>query len=193
MTFLHRATHRATTGKGTRALAIGSAALLLVASACGDDDADVGTVAETADVAVTDAVEQAETTQADLASTLRDNYLDTIAGFVERVDLSQVFDTDEFTFFAPNDAAFTSLSADEIADLLSQPDTIVDILRNHTLDERVTSTDLTTRGEVTTEEGQTLIVTADGGTVTLDGATVVTTDIDAGGGIVHVVDSLLVP
>jgi uncharacterized surface protein with fasciclin (FAS1) repeats len=192
MTFLNRAeTARRTTG--TRALAMGSAALLLFATACGDDDADVGTVAETADVAVTDAVEQAEATQTDLAATLRNNGLDTVAGFVERVDLSQVFDTDEFTFFAPNDAAFTTLSADEIADLLAEPGTIVDILRNHTLDERVTSTDLTTRGDVTTENGQTLVVSTDGGTVTLDGATVVTTDIDAGGGIIHVVDSLLVP
>jgi uncharacterized surface protein with fasciclin (FAS1) repeats len=178
-----------------RRLSAATAALLLTAAACGSDDTadDLDIDATDVENVVDSVVDQVETAPDDLAQTLRDNGLDTIAGVVEQIDLSELLDDEDFTFFAPNDEAFTTLGADQTADLLTDPAQVVDVLRNHTLAERVSADELTSAGTVTTEAGESLEVTTDGSSVTLGEVTVVSTDIDAGGGVIHVVDGFLIP
>lgn len=188
-----------------RALAIG--AVVSLAAACGGDDDTLGLGDEDADVtagdveaevadatdAVDDIADEAEEGADELADVLRDNDLATTATAVELVDFHEITDTPAFTFFAPNDEAFTSLSGDELTDLLAQPTEVAEVLRNHTIGERLSAEDLTDGMKLVTEAGNVLTVSVDGDTVKVGEATVVTTDVDVDDGVVHVVDALLVP
>ncbi len=100
--------------------------------------------------------------------------------------------TETFTFFAPNDDAFTTLTAEQTAELLTDPSQIVETLRNHTLDTTVTAEDLTSLEQVSTRAGETLDVTVDGDTVMVGDVTAVTNDIEVGDGVIHVVDGFLI-
>jgi len=178
--------------------------LIAVLAACGSDNAAVdlgdGTVAVDVtelegdvDSVVDDFVDESDSNSADLSQTLRDNGLDSAAGIVDQIDVAELVGDGEFTFLAPNDEAFTSLSADEMADLLSDPAQILETLRNHSLDGTQTATDLTTAASVDTRAGESLPVTVDGDTVMIGDVVVVTTDIEVGGGVIHVVDGFLLP
>ena len=145
------------------------------------------------DSVVDDVVDEADSTSADLTQTLRDNGLNSAAGIVEKIDVAELVGDGEFTFLAPNDEAFTSLSADEMADLLSDPAQILETLRNHAPEGTQMAADLTTAASVDTRAGETLPVTVDGDTVMIGDAVVVTTDIEVGGGVIHVVDGFLLP
>ena len=183
---------------------IAAGILIAVLAACGSDNAAVdlgdGTVAVDVtelegdvDSVVDDFVDESDSNSADLSQTLRDNGLDSAAGIVDQIDVAELVGDGEFTFLAPNDEAFTSLSADEMADLLSDPAQILETLRNHSLDGTQSATDLTTAASVDTRAGESLPVTVDGDTVMIGDVVVVTTDIEVGGGVIHVVDGFLLP
>ena len=179
------------TATTSRRAAAGAAALLLTIAGCGSDSP-----AEVADDA-TDTAEEVVNTldeqQSDLAETLRAEGLSSVATAVEAIDVSQLTDSEEFTFLAPNDEAFQALDASQVADLMANPDELLDVLRNHTIAERLPASEITGVGSVETEEGNTLDVSVDGDTVMVGPATVVSTDIDVGDGVVHVVDRLIIP
>ena len=67
------------------------------------------------------------------------------------------------------------------------------MLENHTLADTVTADELTSMESVETEAGETLVVTTEGETVRVGDAEVVSTDIEVGDGVIHVVDGLLIP
>ena len=178
--------------------------LIAVLAACGTDDGAVNVGDGTVEVDVTalegdvdsvvdDVVDEADSSSADLAQTLRDNGLESAAGIVDQIDVAELVGDGEFTFLAPNDEAFTSLSADDMADLLSDPAQILETLRNHSLDGTQLATDLTTAASVDTRAGENLPVTVDGDTVMIGDVVVVTADIEVGGGVIHVVDGFLLP
>jgi uncharacterized surface protein with fasciclin (FAS1) repeats len=101
-----------------------------------------------------------------------------------------------FTVFAPTDAAFTAL-LDSLgvtkAELLARDD-LADILKYHVLSgSSVKSADLAAAQDVTTLEGSNLTVTKEGGTVKAGSASVSTPDIDSSNGVIHVIDSVLLP
>ena len=193
MTALHppRRRHRAF------AVPMLAAATLLAVSACGSDesaddqllDVDAGEVDDVVDSAVSEVDETSE----DLAETLRDNGLDSIAGVVEQVDVSEWLGDGDFTFFAPNNEAFLGLDADQTAELLTDPAQILDVLRNHTLADTVVADELVDMDTVEIEAGSTLEVSTEGDVVRLGDVVVVSTDIEVGNGVIHVVDGLLLP
>ena len=179
------------------ALPMLAAATLFAVTACGSDDSandpvvDVDT--DQVDEVVDSAASEVDETSDDLAQTLRDNGLDSIAGVVEQVDVTEWLGEGDFTFFAPNNEAFLGLDAEQTADLLTDPAQILDVLRNHTLADTVSADELTSMQSVDTEAGETLEVTSEDDAVQVGGVTVVSTDIEVGGGVIHVVDGLLVP
>jgi uncharacterized surface protein with fasciclin (FAS1) repeats len=175
-----------------------AAAALLTVTACGSDDSSNGGVADIdtdqVEEVVDSAVADVEQSSEDLAQTLRDNDLDSIAGVVEQIDVSEWLGDGDFTFFAPNNDAFMSLNAEQTADLLTDPSQIADVLRNHTLANTVTADELADMDQIETEAGSSLQVTADGDQVRLGAdVVVVSTDIEVGNGVIHVVDGLLLP
>jgi len=178
-------------------MAAGVVITLAATSACGSDDTSVEPAldVDTSQVenVVDSAVSQAESSTDDLAETLRANGLDSIAGVVEQVDVSEWLGEGDFTFFAPNNEAFMTLDADQTADLLTEPAQIVDVLRNHTIAETLPADELTTLDSVKTQAGELLAISVDDGTVRVGDVAVVTTDIEVGGGVIHVVDGFLLP
>jgi uncharacterized surface protein with fasciclin (FAS1) repeats len=174
-----------------------AATTLFAATACGSDDSADDAVLDVDSAEVDDLVDSAaaevDATRDDLAQTLRDNGLDSIAGVVEQVDVSQWLGEGEFTFFAPSNEAFMGLDAEQTADLLTDPARIAEVLRNHTLADTVPAAELVTLQTVDTEAGGTLAVTTVEEEVRLDGVAVVSTDIEVANGVIHVVDGLLLP
>jgi uncharacterized surface protein with fasciclin (FAS1) repeats len=99
-----------------------------------------------------------------------------------------------FTVFAPNNAAFGKLPPATLESLL-QPENkgqLAKILTSHVVPGKVMAADVTT-GEVTTLSGEKIQVVKDGDTVTFGGANVIAADIDASNGVIHVIDTVVVP
>jgi transforming growth factor-beta-induced protein len=176
------------------------AVAVLFAAGCGDDDTAATTTtalgelttttADTGDV-TDDLADAGATAQAELEAALRSAGLTNLATAVSQVDLSGVLADNEFTVFAPNDEAFLSLDSDDLNALLADPSQILDVLRGHlVVGERLTADDLADRGSVTTEAGTSLTVSGSAASLTVEGASVTTTE-TAGDGIIHVIDQVL--
>ena len=99
-----------------------------------------------------------------------------------------------FTVFAPTDAAFAALPAGTVDDLLKaeNKDKLVAILTYHVVPGAVMSTDLTEGMMAKTVQGGEATITLDGGPK-IDGAVISTADIAASNGVIHVIDSVIMP
>lgn len=98
-----------------------------------------------------------------------------------------------FTVFAPTDEAFAALPAG-VLDALLLPEnkaTLAKILTYHVVAGMVMAADVTD-SDVATVEGQTIKLATMGG-VTVNGAKVVTADVDASNGVIHAIDAVILP
>jgi uncharacterized surface protein with fasciclin (FAS1) repeats len=123
----------------------------------------------------------------------------TLVMLVDAAGLSDVLSGEgPFTLFAPTNEAFDAALAampEGFLDQLLAPENVSQLqslLTYHVLDGAVYSTDATS-GEVTTVEGEPITVTVDNGGVMINDAHVVTGDILASNGVIHVLDKVLVP
>ena len=102
-----------------------------------------------------------------------------------------------FTVFAPTDAAFAALPAGTVEDLLKPENKakLTAILTFHVLPAEVMSSAIgATATDVATVEGKTVKVDGStAGKVMVNDATVVTADVDASNGVIHVIDKVLLP
>jgi uncharacterized surface protein with fasciclin (FAS1) repeats len=97
-----------------------------------------------------------------------------------------------FTVFAPTDEAFAALPAGTVEALLADIPTLTAILTYHVVPGAVLSTDLTEGMMAETVNGQSVTITLANG-VQVDGANVVTADIVASNGVIHVIDAVILP
>jgi uncharacterized surface protein with fasciclin (FAS1) repeats len=100
-----------------------------------------------------------------------------------------------FTVFAPNDAAFAQLPAGTVENLLKpeNKNKLVAILTYHVLPGKVMSKDIAGKKMmVKTVEGSELSIDATNG-VSVDNAKVVKTDIETSNGVIHVIDTVVIP
>ncbi|NVO83386.1 fasciclin domain-containing protein [Hymenobacter terrestris] len=100
-----------------------------------------------------------------------------------------------FTVFAPTNEAFDALPAGALDDLLKpeNKEKLAGILTYHVVPGSVMAADLTDGQEVTTVDGKKLKVTISGGTVMINGATVVKADVKSSNGVTHVINQVLMP
>jgi transforming growth factor-beta-induced protein len=99
-----------------------------------------------------------------------------------------------FTVFAPTDAAFAALPAGTLDALLKDPAKLKDILLYHVVPGKVTADQVVKLTTATTAEGKAIKISVKDGTVYLnDTVKVVTTDIPASNGVIHVIDAVLLP
>jgi uncharacterized surface protein with fasciclin (FAS1) repeats len=100
-----------------------------------------------------------------------------------------------FTVFAPTDEAFAKLPAGTIDDLLKPENKakLVSILTYHVVPGAVDSGQVAKLSSAKTVQGQSLKIAAKDGRVTVDGARVVSADVRASNGIIHVIDSVILP
>ncbi|MCC5961427.1 MAG: fasciclin domain-containing protein [Rhodobacteraceae bacterium] len=97
-----------------------------------------------------------------------------------------------FTVFAPTDDAFAALPEGTVEALLDDIPTLTAILTYHVVPGAVMSGDLTDGMMAETVNGQSITIGV-GDTVTVDGATVIQADIEASNGVIHVIDSVILP
>ena len=97
-----------------------------------------------------------------------------------------------FTVFAPTDEAFAALPEGTVESLLADPEALAAILTYHVVAGNVMSTDLSDGMMAPTVNGAEITIgTTDG--VTVNGANVVTADIEATNGVIHVIDAVILP
>ena len=97
-----------------------------------------------------------------------------------------------FTVFAPNDAAFAKLPAGTLEALLNDKAKLQKILTYHVVAGQVKAADVKP-GAVKTVEGQSLQVRTKGGAVMVNDSKVIKTDIMASNGVIHVIDTVMLP
>ena len=98
-----------------------------------------------------------------------------------------------FTVFAPTDAAFAKLPAGTVEALLKDKAKLTAILTYHVVAGKVEAKDVVKLDSAKTVNGQSVTIKVMGNTVHVDGATVTTADIEASNGVIHVIDSVLMP
>jgi phosphate transport system substrate-binding protein len=132
-------------------------------------------------------------TIADIAAGNED--FSTLVSLVEAAGLTETLSGEgTFTVFAPTNEAFAALPAEAVAYLQNNPDALTRVLTYHVLPNEVMSADITESMMAATVEGTELNVqVTEEGTVKVDQANVVTADIDASNGVIHVIDSVLIP
>jgi len=175
----------------------------LVLVACGDDGS------ESDDAATTEA--PAETTEAPAETTVAEPTMDivetasaagdftTLVAAVEAAGLVETLQGEgPYTVFAPTDEAFAAALEDlglTAEELLADTETLTSILTYHVVEGEVPAADVVTLDgeEVPTVNGATVTIGVDGETVTVNDATVTATDIFATNGVIHVIDSVLLP
>ncbi len=187
------------TSRTTRITALAAVAALGLA-ACGDDsnDADTTTPAPAEATADTDEMTGEEVgTIVDVAASIDD--FSTLVAAVQAAGLVETLSSDgPFTVFAPTNAAFADaldalgLTADE---LLADTETLTEILTYHVLSGAVdAATAISLAGQTAeTVNGAEISINVVDGNVVINDATVTTADVMASNGIIHVIDTVLLP
>ncbi len=98
-----------------------------------------------------------------------------------------------FTVFAPTDEAFAKLPAGTVGGLLKEPAKLKDILLYHVVAGNVMAADAAKLTSADTVLGQPITIKAEGGKVMINDATVVIADVKASNGVIHVIDTVLLP
>ena len=98
-----------------------------------------------------------------------------------------------FTVFAPTDDAFKKLPAGTLDALLADKAQLTKVLTYHVVAGAVMAADVVKLKEAKTVEGSSVKIAVKGKDVMVDGAKVVKTDVVASNGVIHVIDSVILP
>ena len=100
-----------------------------------------------------------------------------------------------FTVFAPTDEAFAKLPAGTVENLLKpeNKDQLAAILTYHVVSGKVMAADVVKLDEAKAVNGKIIDVNVVGGKVMTNDATVTKTDIEASNGVIHIIDSVIMP
>lgn len=167
---------------------------IFVFTSSSDEEDEVANVdsSQVADQSESQAQEQA--TIVELAQATPE--LSTLVTTVVAADLVDTLNSDgPFTVFAPTDSAFAALPDGTLDDLLKPEnvDQLTEILTYHVVAGEAFSTDLTDGQKIETVQGEELTVSIKDGKVMINNAEVLTADVDASNGVVHVIDTVLLP
>jgi transforming growth factor-beta-induced protein len=101
--------------------------------------------------------------------------------------------TGPFTLFAPTDAAFDALPTGLLDKLLANTTALTEVLTYHIVSGKLTANDLTSQTNVTTLQGGSLPIATGQGAPKIGPATITKTDIICTNGVIHVIDTVLIP
>jgi transforming growth factor-beta-induced protein len=129
---------------------------------------------------------------------LNGNFKTLVQALIKADLVNTLKDTGPFTVFAPTDAAFKKLPNGTVEDLLKpeNKEKLSNILKYHVIGKRVTSGDInmmTKPAEVQMLAGGTVTVTKDGNSIKINDATVTTPDVSNTNGVIHIIDTVLMP
>jgi uncharacterized surface protein with fasciclin (FAS1) repeats len=98
-----------------------------------------------------------------------------------------------FTVFAPTDEAFAKLPAGTVEELLKDIPKLKKILTYHVVSGKVMAADVVKLKSAKTVEGSDVKIDASNGGVKVNNATVATADVAADNGVIHIIDTVLLP
>ncbi len=172
------------------------AILALVFAACSSDDDAEDTTTTTA-AAATETTEAAEEEMVDetIVDVAVGAGFNTLVAAVQAAGLVETLSGEgPFTVFAPTDEAFAALPEGTLESLLADPEALAEILTYHVVSGKVLAADVVGLDSATTVEGSDVAITVvDGGVVLNGSANVVTTDVEASNGVIHVIDAVILP
>lgn len=185
----------AVAGLATAAFALsgGPAAQDACQSACGMDKADASTPTVTPTVTM---VSMAARDQTIVGVASEAGQFETLLAAAKAAGLADALSSSgPFTVFAPTDEAFAKLGQGTINDLLKPENKqkLVSILTYHVVKGELPASKVVSSNDATTLNGQRIDFSAKDGAVYVDKARVVATDVDASNGVIHVIDSVIMP
>lgn len=171
-----------------------AAVALVVAGACSDAPTELQLVEGTSEARAGQSLKAAESpTLVDVALSVNaetGEFSTLIAAVVDAGLVDALSAVGQRTVFAPTDAAFEALglTADNIGEALGD-DVLKDVLLYHVANGRLYAEEVVTKDRLRMLNGE--FTEIDG--TTIDGATIVITDVEASNGIIHVIDAVLLP
>lgn len=97
-----------------------------------------------------------------------------------------------FTVFAPTDEAFAKIPKETLDSILADKEKLTNILTYHVVPGKVMAADVTGLSSAETVQGQSITIDTSSGVMVND-ANVVATDIEASNGVIHVIDTVIIP
>lgn len=98
-----------------------------------------------------------------------------------------------FTVFAPNDDAFAKIPAADLNALVADKAALTNVLTYHVVAGKVMAADVVNLTSAKTVQGQDLKIEVKDGNVFVNGAKVIATDIETSNGVIHVLDTVVLP
>ncbi len=164
-----------------------TASLALASNLRADSDSAPAKVTEIAQAAADESVIE--------KLTLNPQYSILVAA-LEQTGLDAMFKGDEgnYTVFAPDNAAFRKLPEGTVDELMKDEnkDKLTEILKMHVLPSRVVAAEISD-SPVANAAGKELVFTTKGDVVMVDGATITVADMEASNGVIHNIDTVLMP
>lgn len=165
---------------------------LVVAACSADEEATTTTSTPTETETETTEAPMTENTIVDVAV---DAGFSTLVTAVQAAGLVETLQSDgPFTVFAPTDDAFAALPEGVLDGLLADTEALSAVLTYHVVSGEVLAADVVGLNSATSVQGEDIAITVDDGGVVLNGlSNVVTTDVEASNGVIHVIDTVILP
>lgn len=135
---------------------------------------------------------QSDQTIVDIA--VNDGRFTTLVTALQAADLVDTLSGEgPFTVFAPTDDAFAALPAGALEGLLADIPALTDVLTYHVVSGKVMAADVVNLDSATSVQGAPIDIMVNGGSVMVNDANVIITDIEASNGVIHVIDAVILP
>jgi uncharacterized surface protein with fasciclin (FAS1) repeats len=119
---------------------------------------------------------------------------DTLVAAVKAAGLAETLSGEgPFTVFAPTDEAFAKLPEGTVQSLLEDPAKLREILLYHVVPGTVTAQQVIGLNRATTAQGSDVRISVSGESVKINDATVTKTDIETSNGVIHIIDTVILP
>ena len=170
-----------------------AAALAVVPAACGGaDEAPSAEMEATTTTEMPAAAEMEPGTIVEVAAAA--GTFETLLAAAAAAGLVETLSSEgPFTVLAPTDDAFAKLPEGTVEGLLADPEALAQILLYHVIPGEFRAADVIQLTEAGTAQGGTVSIMVQDGTVMINDATVIATDIEASNGVIHVIDTVLIP
>jgi PGF-CTERM protein len=130
-----------------------------------------------------------------LPQTLANNSnLTNFTNLLKKANISQVLGIGNYTILAPDNAAFSKVNPSTLASWQNNTTALKEMLWYHVIPrEKIQSSDFSGSGTLTTVNGLSVPYSVDGTKIKVDNATVTKADVNATNGVIHVIDSVMIP
>ena len=148
-------------------------------------------------VIASDVPSRPQESKGDVFSALSELGKDDLSKFYQAINDSGFIDSIKYsgpiTIFAPTNEAFNKIPDETLKEIMENRTRLRSIIAYHIVPENISSNELRNGASIKTYQGENLTVSVDGNTIKLNNATIKQTDIKCNNGIIHLIDTILMP